>query len=419
MSRLDGRRRAPFFDERFYTEQTIDSYASVRRPYERAAVAEKLVPTGAPREWIVDYFTHEALRSIGAARKQLPAVWHLFRLSGCGQAFPYDEIADLLFNVSCEAEDPIGIRLEADLPKRARRRARAFVGQRLATTRAAHARHAQMWEVYARRYRWNPKRASVAQFEGFVATYARDRRYRTVSNLCSSLSNYFMASGVEDLTRTEKIRSLLVTIEREDARTNDYRALFTEDLRTMVLPLDLRPLDIRDRVICLFNHFGPLFCTEISEIDTNVRFPPDQPDRIFVKVAGRWVQIGGVDDPELDVRIWVRRLLEIVPAGPLFPPLGPRGGWLPVPLTPHRIAKIIRTTAHRAGITARLPSLALRKGFAIRASRHVGPAQTAWQMGLKKTSSLEAHVHVDQPKRRLHGKRVGFGRVLAIQRSPR
>jgi hypothetical protein len=419
MSRLDGRRRAPFFEERLYTEQTIESYTSVRRRYERAAVAQGLVPTAAPREWIVDYFTREALRSLSAARKQLPAVWHVFRLSGCGEAFPYDEIADLLHEMSYEAKDPIGVRLEADLPKRARLRARAFVGERLPTTRAEHARHAQMWEVYARRYRWDPKHASITQFEGFVATFARNHRYRTVSNLCSSLRNYFIASDVEDLTSSEKVRSLLVAIEREDARTNDYRALFTEDLRTMVLPLDLRPLDVRDRVICLFNHFGPLFCTELSEIDTNVRFPPDQPDRIFVRVAGRWVQIGGVDDPELDVRIWVRRLLDIVPAGPLFPGRGPRGDWQPVPLTSQQIAKIIRTTAQRAGIPARLPSLALRKGFAIRASRHAGPAQTARQMGLKRTSSLEAHVQIDQTKRRLHGKRVGFGRVLAVQRSTR
>jgi hypothetical protein len=419
MQRLDGRRRAPFFDERFYTEQTIASYASVRRRYERAAVAEGLIPNGAPKKWILGYFGREAVRSLSSARKQLPAVAHLFRLSGCGEAFPYDEIAELLSNVSREAEDPIGVRLGADLPKRAWRRACAFIGERLATTRAAQARHAQMWEVYARRYRWDPKHASVAQFEGFVAMYARGRRYRTVSNLCSSLSTYFWASKVEDLTRSEKVRSLLVTIEREDARTNNYRPLFTEDLRTMVLPLDLRPLDVRDRVICLFNHFGPLFCTELSGLDTNLRFPPDQPDRIFVSVAGRTVQIGGVDDPELDVRIWVRRLLEIVPAGPLFPARDPRGDWLPVPLTSQQIAKIIRTTAQRAGITARLPSLALRKGFAIRASRHVGPAQTARQMGLKRTSSLEAHVHIDQPKRRLHGKRVGFGRVLAIQRTPR
>jgi hypothetical protein len=407
MLRLDGRRRAPFFDDTRYTQYTIETYDRRARPYERGAHEAGLEPLEASGDWILGFFMRQAVTSIREARKMLPAVAHYFRAHGRGDGFPYDAVLDLLRETSAHAQDPVMGTLSAiPLARHTKRRARAFAGKSMLRTRERYGQYASGWEVYARKYDFDPQHAADAQFRGFLWLYARTHRYRSVSNLCSALSHYFRSAQVDDLTRHEEIRDYLAALAREDAETTRYRPLFAEDLRAMLSALGTAPLDVRDRNVLLLNYYGALFGADMHELDTQVAF---RDDGVIVTIDGQDVFIGAVDDPELDIRIWMRRWLDILPAapGPLFPALTERGEWAAVPLSTNQLCKIVKRAARRANITVPHPTLALRKGFAIRVHRVVGPVQTAKHMRMKKTTSLEAHVRLDRQGKRTRAARIG------------
>lgn len=73
-----------------------------------------------------------------------------------------------------------------------------------------------------------------------------------------------------------------------------------------------------------------------------------------------------------------------------------RRDWMQVPLSAASLCNIVNQAARRANIAVPHATLALRKGFAIRATRAVGPVQTAAHMRLKRTTSLEAHLRLDR-----------------------
>lgn len=400
MLRLDGKRRAPFFDDAHYTQSTRETHERRSRRYQRAARDAGLQPLEADTEWITAYFLREATtRSIVDARRQLPAVAYYFRVNGCGDVFPYDEIVDLLRETPMLANDPLGATLAATrVPWNHRRRARAFADKAMKDTRHRYGVYAQGWEIYARRYGIDPLLPRWQQFRGYLTVYARTHRYRSVSNLCSALSNYFRAASVDDLTRHEQIRELLTLLASEDAATSTYHPLYSEDARAMVACLGNAPMDVRDRNVILLNYYGTFLATDLRDLDTKVEF---KDDGIVVNLNGREIFIGGVDDPELDVRIWMRRWLNLLPhgPGPLFPAMVSRGAWSEVPLTEVALRGIVRRAARLANISAPHPTLALRKGFAIRVNRVIGPIQTASHMRLKKTSSLQHHVRMDRQPR--------------------
>jgi hypothetical protein len=400
MPRFDGLRRAAFFDDASYTECTLETYDERTRRYKRAAADAGIEsPLEAPSEWIVGFFANQAFCSVTQARRQLPAVAHYFRVNGRADAFPYDAISDLLRETSDLAADPLGAHLSSvRVPSRQRRRARAFTNEAMKETRALYARMAQGWEIYGRRYSIDPLHATPQQFRGFLSVYARTHRYRSLSNLCSALSNYFRAAHVDDLTRNDQVRELLVVVARQDAESTQYRPLYAEDLWAMVCSLGEAPLDVRDRSILLLNYYGTFFGGDLCRIDTDVVV---QDDGIVLKFEGRSIFIGGVNDPNLDVRAWMIRWLDILPKGrgPLFPAATARGDWMQVPMAEATICSIVRKAARRANISVPYPTLALRKGYAIRVNRVHGPIQTAAQMRLKRTCSLEAHVGLDKSVR--------------------
>lgn len=392
MARLDGQRRAPFFDSALYTEATRETYARKRRRFLRAASEAEIIALDAPRDWVMSFFMREAMRSLTSARKQIPAVAEYFRANGRADDFPYDEVLDLLRETSALAADPVGARFEAgNVPRPQRHRARAFAGNLMKQTRKVYAAMAQLWEVYARRYHIDPLHPTWQQLRGFLSVYARTHRYRSVCNLCSALSNYFRAARVPDGTRDEHIRDLLAVLAREDATTTKYRALYSEDLASMVRTLGTAVLDVRDRCVLLLTYYGTFFATDLGQLDRNVTLRDDGVD---VLLGGQTIFVGGVDDPDLDVRKWMPLLLDALPKepGPLFCGMNCRGDWKQTPLTPQALCKLVRRAERRANINVAHPTLALRRGFAIRVGRVVGRLQTAVHMRLKKVTSLDQHL---------------------------
>lgn len=388
MARSDGRRRAAPYNIAHYADQTRRRYAREQRYYlDDAARAGVTDPDHPPLEWLRAYAQELVQISAHYAQKRFNGISYHFRLGGAPDQTRDESIQAVL---SAPQQQSAIDRVDKRAFPASRRA--AYFAERAVGSRRNDQRRSVIafWEAYAADHRFEPLYPPLHHVAAVLANYGVDHRYHTVRNFASALSGYFIRHGVDDATRSQEVCECLQGIRRTQP-PEPAEPLFAEDLRRMVLPLGSAPLDIRDRFLAIVCAYGPLPPRVIRAIRlSDVRLDADG---IVLVYEGRDWFIGGVDDPELDVRLWFRRWLALFPerSGPLFCGML-RGAWKRSPLSEQRISYIIRNLAAKAGVSTARTRQGLQKGFAIRATRKAGGIVTAAQMHYKSLRSLERHV---------------------------
>lgn len=369
-----------------------NSDTSLLAKYRRDARADNVDPDRPSLEWLDRYLFLKTQTSLGHARCMASALGNHFLDVGAPALIDHESITALLAPTSPQSEDPLKFEVNPydDLAGSLRDTVISFANDaHTQDVHTAYGRYASAWEVYARRYGHDLRKPKPRQLAAYLATLATTRRYGTIISITNALSHYFRALGVPDLTKHPATRDMLDSIGRNDQPTK-YRALFADALLHIVAQYSEAPRDIRDRNICLLAHLGPFSAREMASI--NKGSVKCFSDGIEFVVGKRNVFVGGVDEPDLDIRLWMTKWLHITGRGDgaLFCKKV-KAGWGEAALQAHRISTIVSRSAWRVGLHGGMALSALRKGFVMRAAPKYGVIVVAHQLGYKHATSVGVH----------------------------
>jgi integrase len=409
--------RAPAYDFEKYAASTVATYNTAVRRYLKACVAQGQDPLQPEPAWFFEWFARLASQSLSIARRTAEGVRYHCAKRLKPSLINHPRMHEILhFSRAAVAPLPLGQEIIA-----ADHASRFFAAQAYhPKVVAAYGRLARLWVTHATERGISPTAPRVEDVAAFLASFALDRAGSTVRNTRSALSHYFRQSGVKDMARHRDIDILLDGIMRaRPARTPP--PLFLEDLRAILQTFGRAPLDIRDRCILLSISLGAFTGPHLRKLDRAHVSIGEDGIRLATSLPRRPVVfIGGSDEPEIDVRVWFTRWLDIIgiESGPLFPAKAVRGGYGEMALSEVAIKQVCRRACKAAGIVYQRLAASLRRGFLIRASRNVVPSAVVHFAGLKSLDSLAPYCAVPGRHKKRWG-RVGQQRRESRRRSRR
>jgi integrase len=269
----------------------------------------------------------------------------------------------------------------------------------------------EQYEAYFRAFaRWCDDRDLVALPAGaetvraFLAARS-DRQYPTLRNDRCAISFVHLVRGHADPTRTPEIDELL-HLSKQASRPKLAPPIGLDEIRLLLGSLGDEPLDRRDAAYILVTLTGALRHRIVEQIDrSKVRFVDDGVE--FPISATESIVIGAGADRLTDPVRALERWLEVIGTapGPLFPPLGLRGGFASVSMSGKAGLRLIERLAVLAGLDPqRFRVTGIRRGFLRAAAAEDVPA-----------SHIMAHARMNLASVIRHTGRIGAPHELSLR----
>jgi hypothetical protein len=151
---------------------------------------------------------------------------------------------------------------------------------------------------------------------------------------------------------------------------------------------------LQARIVVLVLYFGGLKTPQLRALDrSRCRIDGENTCLGPVHDYRGEVNIGHVDDPSMDLRIWLPKWLDVIgrDSGPLFPACNRQGEWQTNVMSVWSMLAALRRLAQHAGFPTMYVGGALRKGFIIEGVRKIGIVTTAQHLGFTNVDSMSFH----------------------------
>lgn len=312
--------RATFFNDASHKASTRSEYERIGRRYCVAAHKSTNDDLEPDVEWLAGYLAE--IRAKGGkslALRHARAIGHHMRVNGKENLCDRLEVERVLF--APDPWDPVYREIPALGDDRLRKRAQYFMDSAYdaETLRAYHREIVKCAEAHDFT---DPAEIERLGEEGvFIYLHGISERNsgHHVRNVRNALSHFFRVRRLTDVTRTERIDDLVRSVKGNGARPPP-KPYEQEERAEMLSALGDSPLDVRDHVMAIIVSFSR-YCPETVVSITVERCHPEGDGWVIQSEDPERFDdtfIGGCDDPNLDIRIWLPRLIELVKSGPLF-----------------------------------------------------------------------------------------------------
>lgn len=357
--------RASLIPTEAFSEPTRKESASVINPYFVAVHRANQNDLSPDVIWTAQWLAEVRKRSgVKYARRVARAIsFHL-------KSFNAPDVTEsLAVDAVLFAPDDINFTLEklATVSEQYRKRARRFEDNAHSIrVLKDYRRFGLRWEDHCERKGLKADALSPTEVIAYLETLVPLYAFATVRNNKSGISSWFRERGLHDQTREPAVNKFMEELERASTKTSQHEVTSEERYR-ILSGFSEFALDLRNKVLVTlvaFTRLGPLDAVFINGSNCKI-----EADGVVIASEDKKrypydIFVGAHVDPHLDLRISLRKLLDIVHDGPLFQSLDARSGaFNGVAIAPMTANRILQRSASRAGVAEDGINRALKRLF--------------------------------------------------------